>query len=1114
MRRLASAGLVWLLICPALLGQVITYRDTLVLPPAPSADTLSHFPVLQILSPRTDEGSWQVHLLTGAISRVSGDDSLSLVVIYTALAGPLKLSHGPAWRHLPSLAEIRLREGSAPGPSTPSPVQPRDPSRGSLVTAGTLFRGLSVTAGQGTVLSGGLDLRLQGDLGDGIFIQATLTDRNLPVQPEGNTRALEELDQVRLAIIAPWGTATAGDFVLHSRGGPLQAFQRKLEGLQLQLGGGEARWQLTGVLAGTKGRYRSQILSGEDGRQGPYYLSTENGSRALVILSGTETVWLNGQRLERGERYDYTIDYQTGDLFFTPRHTIRNDSRIVIDFEYSDLVYKRTTAFLSADFTGDRSSLTLTAFSEGDDPASSLTFSLSAADRQQLQQAGDPDSLLTVTGALLAEGGGYDLVNGRYVWQGIGAGAYRIAFSQVGAGGSYRRLVEGNRLIYAWVPAELRQAQGAIYAPYRHLTAPQRQDMLAARWLLRGSGPNRLVQMEAALSRQDLNSLSSLDDGDNLNVGYSGKLAWQSSANRSWQAGLELQGQGRQAGFRPLGRWDAVELLREWDLENDPAAYRWITAKTTLEQAGIQAAFAEWGRLNLPGQGRDRIRWGVNRQAAQGLSGRFNQSWINRIEEERIWTITGGDIKYNFNHFAPFISYHAESRTGSPEANLTVQQQGAGIELNTGGTRWRLGREERREEAIAEGGLEYQTRQQFWRLGVASAGPGRPMINIDLAYNSAQTSGSGTDLNYLLGSLALHHRPPGGPGWIDLRHRIERTIAQTHAVLYDSVAAGLGQFRYDPVYDSFVPDPAGSYMRRVVPIGLAEPVVALQSRVGGQVNLNRLERMPAAVRKFAEMQLRGQGRVQSRSRREAALAFRLPAVLDTMALSFRGSWQIDASWQLGPAAPRYVISSSGQANMNRIQARTVGGDDLAGEQLSRSRRKLRRTSRGQLWRLPFTLDGRLFSGQRQFVSAINARRDYHIDETGLTGTASLELPSEWSGRQGITLSFTGSWRREINGALADLEAVLLSAGVGLERKLGRTGRLKMHWEQLAVRSSLPAVLPLTMMDGFPVGISSRLRASGLLKLGDNLNLTLTLFSRQEAGRPPLTTANLELRSQF
>ncbi len=1103
-----------MLISPALPGQVITYRDTLVFPPAPSTDSLSHFPVLQIFAPLTDGSSWQVDLLAGAISRIRGDDSLTLVVIYTALAGPLKLSHGPAWRHLPSLAEIRLRERSARGPSTPSPARPRDPSRGSLVTAGTLFRGLSATAGQGTVLSGGLDLRLQGDLGDGIFIQATLTDRNLPVQPEGNTRALEELDQVRLAIIAPWGRATAGDFVLHSRGGPLQAFQRKLEGLQLQLGGGERRWQLTGVLAGTKGRYRSQSLSGEDGRQGPYYLSTMNGSRALVILSGTETVWLNGQRLERGERYDYTIDYQTGDLFFTPRHTIRNDSRIVIDFEYSDLLYKRTTAFMSADFTGDRSDLTLTAFSEADDPASSLIFSLSAADRQRLRQAGDPDSLLAVPGATLAEGGGYDLVDGRYVWQGIGAGAYRVAFSQVGEGGAYRRLVEGNRLIYAWVPVELRQAQGAIYAPYRHLTAPQRQDMLAGRWRLRGTGPNRLLQIEAALSRQDLNSLSPLDDGDNLNAGYSGKLAWQSGPNRPWQAGLEVQGQGRQAGFRPLGRWDAVELLREWDLENDPAAYRWVTAKTTLEQAGKQAAFAEWGRLSLSRQGRERMRWGVNRQAAQGLSGRINQSSINRIEENRIWTITGADIKYNFKRFAPFISYHAESRSGSPEAKLTVLQQGAGLELTTGSIRWRLGREERREVAVAPGGAAYDTRQQFWRMGLDSARPGRPRINLDLAYNSAQTSASGTDLNYLLGSLALHHRPPGGPWWIDLRHRIERTIAQTSAVLYDSVAAGLGQFRYDPVYDSFVPDPAGSYMRRVVPIGLAEPVVALQSRAGGQVSLNRLKWMPAAVRKFADLQLRGQGRVQSRSRREAALAFRLPAAQDTTALSFQGSWQINGSWQVDAAAPRYVISFNGQANMNRIQARTSVGDALAGEQLSRSKRQLRRTSRGQLGGLRSTLDARLFSGRRRMVSAINARRDYHIAETGLTGTASLALPPRWSGGQGLTLSLTGNWRREINSALGGLEAVLLSAGVGLERKLGPGGRLKIHWEQLAVRSSLPAVLPLTMMDGFPAGISSRLRASGLLKLGDNLTLTLTLFSRQEAGRPPLTTANVELRSQF
>ena len=60
----------------------------------------------------------------------------------------------------------------------------------------------------------------------------------------------------------------------------------------------------------------------------------------MIISAGSELVWLNGEKLSRGEDRDYTIDYASGELTFTPKHLIYFDSDIDIEYQYSESTYK------------------------------------------------------------------------------------------------------------------------------------------------------------------------------------------------------------------------------------------------------------------------------------------------------------------------------------------------------------------------------------------------------------------------------------------------------------------------------------------------------------------------------------------------------------------------------------------------------------------------------------------------------------------------------------------------------------------------------------------------------------------------------------------------------
>ena len=88
-----------------------------------------------------------------------------------------------------------------------------------LQKSGTLIRGFTVGTTKDFSLNSGLRLQLSGNLTEDIEIVAALTDQNTPIQPEGNTERLEEIDNVFIQIKHQNATGTFGDYNLTNRNG-------------------------------------------------------------------------------------------------------------------------------------------------------------------------------------------------------------------------------------------------------------------------------------------------------------------------------------------------------------------------------------------------------------------------------------------------------------------------------------------------------------------------------------------------------------------------------------------------------------------------------------------------------------------------------------------------------------------------------------------------------------------------------------------------------------------------------------------------------------------------------------------------------------------------------
>ena len=361
------------------------------------------------------------------------------------------------------------------------PVSTSDIFGPNLQKSGSLVRGFTVGSNRDLSPTSGLRLQMAGKLATDLEISAALTDENTPIQPEGTTQSLQEFDKVFVEIRSKDIQGTLGDFVLDVEGTEFARLTRKLQGAK---GFAEFRTEpasgsllLSGAV--TRGKYATNQFTGVEGVQGPYRLTGRNGETFIVVIAGTERVYVNGELQVRGDVNDYVIDYSLGEITFTSRRLITSASRVNVDFEYTDRSYSRSLfgGQATAGFFNNAASLSVTYMRDADDPDSPLDFSMSDSARQALAGAGDDRYSATLSGVtpvdsngiyigvdtVLAGGVPYRLY--RYA-PGDPAALYLVSFSYAGTGkGDYRRQQIG---VFVW------QGVGAgDYLPVDFVPLPQ-----------------------------------------------------------------------------------------------------------------------------------------------------------------------------------------------------------------------------------------------------------------------------------------------------------------------------------------------------------------------------------------------------------------------------------------------------------------------------------------------------------------------------------------------------------------------------------------------------------------------------------------------------------------
>lgn len=262
-----------------------------------------------------------------------------------------------------------------------------------IYKTGSISRGVSFGNRQDVFVNSTLNLQMEGQLTENVNLRAVITDRNVPFQPEGNTQQIQDFDNVFIELFNEdkW-RLKGGDVVLQNGESNFLRYYKNVQGAQFttkykMAGGFEAETTVAGSVA--KGRFASVSIDPIEGVLGPYRVKGPNNERFIIILAGSEKVFIDGEQMTRGFDNDYVIDYNLGEITFTNEVLITKFTRIRVDYEYSDQNYSRSIIQASHYQRNDKLNFAFNYYNEKDNRNQPLLFDLSDEEKVILANAGD-----------------------------------------------------------------------------------------------------------------------------------------------------------------------------------------------------------------------------------------------------------------------------------------------------------------------------------------------------------------------------------------------------------------------------------------------------------------------------------------------------------------------------------------------------------------------------------------------------------------------------------------------------------------------------------------------------------------------------------------------------
>ena len=970
--------------------------------------------------------------------------------------------------------------------------------------SGSIFRTITVGSNRDASLESGMDLKINGRLGKGVTVTAALSDQNIPLQPEGDTRTLDEIDKVYVKVESDNYRLNLGDYDLTIGNREFASVERKLTGAQVSTAKGNYEAMISG--AASQGEYRSQSFTGVEGLQGPYLLSGKRGESGILVLAGSEKVWLDGILLIRGDDYDYIIDYSRGELTFTEKNPIDADSRIVVDFQYSSGDYSRSLYHSAGNIklAADRITISYAAGRESDNRGDLLAAELTDSAKTALKSAGDNPAAAYLEGGQyvgMGEGNYIKSFNPDssfiYIWAGEDSGDYEVTFSYVGlAEGSYSREYSAAGDIYYEYAGE----SNGDYEPIVVLPLPRREEALdmGIQYMLT---QKISCNLETAVSRFDRNTYSSFDDSDNSGGAavfsmQADSLTLFESGSFNPQAGFYFKTRAVEDNFHPLDRTQEAEYNRKWGYADTLSAQE-QSADFQGYVMPLRNTRAAFGAGIMRKSGFQSNRWNgefaYQNRDLNLMKGYYEDISTDVSGVRGFWRRGKGEAWHWWKMFKPGLRLEGEDQS----------QAGEGFRFAEGQGFLQIGREEgllveqtyRRDETRLVNHLSPLAELNRSHLNYRwSSGNSRYNFDYTHSLRHYQRADS-ADVKSDLGKIELASRSEDGFTVLNIQHRITQSRTAETALI--PLEVGWGEGDYIKEGNQYYPDPNGNYLLISQMTGnylkSAKVLFSGSLRLDFRKYENR-NILPGAVQLMTSETFFSVNEESKTGEPYKLYLLYLPAFRGDSTLYGTSAFRQEVYYRKGDRDFSLRLSFSDNRSLNN---RLVS----AGEHWAREEYTLR------LWKaLGASLalqSAAAYSWENRWLAQIMQRDlDFYSWENILINQLSRPLEIR------MTLKMETAKEK-----VEDLNSFSLMLQPQADYAIFGRGRISGQASWTGVYSQDES-LPYEMTKGSGKGDNYEWSLQASYRLGKNLNLSLNYTGESKVGRPVIHTGRMELRAFF
>ena len=445
-----------------------------------------------------------------------------------------------------------------------------------LESSGSISRGFTIGNNQNSVLNSELDLQISGKLSEKVFLKASIQDAGIPLQDNGYSQRLDEFDQIFIELTSDDWKIRAGDIDLKNNKSYFGKFEKRIQGLYFN-SNITNDLKIFGSGAIVKGQFKTSSFQGQNGNQGPYKLIGSRGELYVLVVSGSESIFINGSKLERGIDKDYTINYNAGEIIFNTTLPITGDMRINVNYQVSERNYSRFIGFSGAELNKDKIKLSISFYNENDIKNQSLQQSLSNEQISILSEAGDDNTLMNAPSAYQESYSENRILYEKVIIDDQEVFIYSndpndelfsVKFTNTGVNQGDYILLTNNAIdnIYEYV-APINGIKQGEYNPMVKLIAPEKLQMAVINGHYMPNEKHN-IKFEIASSKNDKNLFSNIDDNNNNGIAAKISSSNQLMKKSIWEISTNADLEYINKDFQSIEIVYNPEFNRDWNLDS------------------------------------------------------------------------------------------------------------------------------------------------------------------------------------------------------------------------------------------------------------------------------------------------------------------------------------------------------------------------------------------------------------------------------------------------------------------------------------------------------------------------------------------------------------------